>query len=129
MPQMKGDSARPLSRATNGDQPAGLAATETPSPASPAPPNPRARVPAPDAAVSGQRSTKLEGATVRAREQGRSDAREPGSAERIARIRALRDEGKLGEAIRELNAFRAAFEDADARLPDELRSWAQTIAR
>lgn len=61
---------------------------------------------------------------------GGSIARESGAAERgraaewIARIRALRNEGKLPEATQELARFRAAFGDADARLPEDLRSWA-----
>jgi outer membrane biosynthesis protein TonB len=45
----------------------------------------------------------------------------------VARIRRLRFEGKMEEAARELAAFRAAFVDADARLPADLRSWAASV--
>ena len=50
-------------------------------------------------------------------------------AEWIARIRALRDEGKPAEAARTLAQFRAAYADADSRLPADLRAWAGTITR
>jgi hypothetical protein len=52
-------------------------------------------------------------------------AREPDAW--IARIRALHAAGNLEEAARELAAFRAAYRDADARLPESLRAWAATI--
>jgi hypothetical protein len=42
----------------------------------------------------------------------------------IARIRALRSRGDVHEATRALADFRAAFSDADARLPADLREWA-----
>ena len=45
----------------------------------------------------------------------------------IARIRAQLAEGNKDEAARELAAFRAAYRDADARLPADLRAWALTI--
>ena len=47
----------------------------------------------------------------------------------IARIRRLRSEGKMEEAAQELTAFRAAFADADARLPPDLREWAASVKR
>jgi hypothetical protein len=47
----------------------------------------------------------------------------------IATIRRLRGEGKFDKAERELKAFRAAYPDADARLPTELRGWAIGVAR
>ena len=55
------------------------------------------------------------------------NARSP--AEWVERIRSLVTEGKLGEAAKELVAFRAAYVDADARLPAELQSWAATVKR
>ena len=50
-------------------------------------------------------------------------------AQWIARIRALLAEGKNEEAARELGSFRAAYPDADARLPAELQSCAATVKR
>jgi hypothetical protein len=47
----------------------------------------------------------------------------------IARIRRMRSEGKMEEAAQELAAFRAAFADADARLPSDLREWAASVKR
>jgi hypothetical protein len=44
-------------------------------------------------------------------------------AEWIALIRRLRDEGALGEASRELIAFRGAYPDAERLLPPDLRDW------
>jgi hypothetical protein len=56
------------------------------------------------------------------------DARVPrDSAEWIARIRAQHAAGNLQEAARELTAFRAAYRDADMRLPEDLRAWAATV--
>lgn len=69
------------------------------------------------------------------REQSAAGARlnDPGGppdkltpAEWIARIRALRMEGKEPEALGELARFRTAYADADARLPDDLRAWANS---
>jgi hypothetical protein len=57
------------------------------------------------------------------RESADGDARRT-RADWIARIRALRDAGNVAEARAELTRFRAAFEDADARLPADLREWA-----
>ena len=42
----------------------------------------------------------------------------------VARIRTLRGRGDVREATRALADFRAAFSDADARLPADLREWA-----
>jgi hypothetical protein len=53
----------------------------------------------------------------------------PTPAAWIERIRKLYDEQRFVEAARELNAFRAVHADADARLPVELRGWAQTVPR
>ena len=47
----------------------------------------------------------------------------------IARIRALLADGKTQYAEQELIAFRAAYPDADARLPAELRAWAAAVKR
>ncbi|HVO87521.1 MAG TPA: hypothetical protein VMV45_03190 [Casimicrobiaceae bacterium] len=50
-------------------------------------------------------------------------------ADYLARIHALRAEGKEHEAIEELRAFRAAYQDADARLSADLRLWAVGVPR
>ena len=42
-------------------------------------------------------------------------------------IMQLREEGKLTDATQELGRFRAAFNDADARLPADLRAWADSM--
>jgi hypothetical protein len=52
-------------------------------------------------------------------------ARDP--AEWIANIRARHAAGNLQDAARELTAFRAAYRDADMRLPEDLRAWAATV--
>jgi hypothetical protein len=44
-------------------------------------------------------------------------------------IRRLRAEGRDADAALALAAFRAAYADADERLPADLRAWARTIAR
>lgn len=74
----------------------------------------------------------------------RSDARNAsgavaalGSVERAPRtpdawIEAIREfytAQRLADAARELNAFRAAYADADSRLPPELAAWARSIPR
>jgi Meckel syndrome type 1 protein len=45
----------------------------------------------------------------------------------IVTLRTLLDHGRFDEASRELTRFRAAYPDADARLPDDLRAWAKTV--
>jgi Meckel syndrome type 1 protein len=47
----------------------------------------------------------------------------------IARIRALRARSAQDEALHELARFRAAYPDADARLPSDLREWAKRMPR
>jgi hypothetical protein len=47
----------------------------------------------------------------------------------VQEIRRLRGEGRDADAGLALAAFRAAYDDADARLPDDLRAWARTVAR
>ena len=58
-----------------------------------------------------------------------ADVHEQSAAEWIERIRALVTEGKTAEAAQELTAFRAAYVDADARLPGDLQAWAATVKR
>lgn len=53
----------------------------------------------------------------------------PPPAEFVARIEALLAAGRTDEAARELNRFRTAYPDADARLPQALRAWAATVER
>ena len=63
--------------------------------------------------------------------------KEPRETERAARtpaawieeIRKLYETQRFTDAARELNAFRTAYVDADARLPESLRAWAATVAR
>jgi hypothetical protein len=45
----------------------------------------------------------------------------------IARIREAFSAGKPSDAQRELKAFRAAYPDADTRLPEDLRAWAAGV--
>jgi len=47
----------------------------------------------------------------------------------VGEIRRLRGEKRDADAALVLAAFRAAYVDADERLPAELRAWARTIAR
>ena len=44
-------------------------------------------------------------------------------------IRRLRSEGRDADAALALAAFRAAYPDADERLPQELRAWARSVVR
>jgi hypothetical protein len=45
----------------------------------------------------------------------------------ITLIRRLRDEGKTGEAAKELAAFRAAHPDHEKLLPPDLRDWKPAV--
>jgi len=47
----------------------------------------------------------------------------------IERIRSLHAQQRLDDAARELNAFREAYPDADARLPASLAAWAAGVKR
>lgn len=51
----------------------------------------------------------------------------PSAADWAARIEALHASGDLAAAAAALRAFRAVDPDADARLPESLRAWAQTV--
>jgi hypothetical protein len=55
-----------------------------------------------------------------------ADMRARSIADWIARLRALRNAGDADEALRELRRYRAAFDDADARLPPDLAEWARS---
>jgi hypothetical protein len=61
--------------------------------------------------------------------QSAADAQVMSPEQRITRIRALLSEGRNEDAARELIALRAAYPDADARLPPDLKAWAATIKR
>ena len=74
-----------------------------------------ARAPAPASKVAVRQEAVRQGAA-------QHDATLP-VAEWIAKIRRLRDEGKLDEAAKELAAFRAAYPDHEQRLPADLRDW------
>jgi hypothetical protein len=73
--------------------------------------------------------TEAQNAAGVAAMQRDADRATPTPAAWIERIRKLYDEQRLVEAARELNAFRAAHVDADARLPESLRLWAATVTR
>jgi len=53
----------------------------------------------------------------------------PPAAEFVARIEGHLAAGRGEEAARELNRFRAAYPDADQRLPQALRAWAASVPR
>lgn len=55
-----------------------------------------------------------------------ADVRVRSIADWIARLRELRKAGDAEEALRELRRYRAAFDDADARLPPDLADWARS---
>jgi hypothetical protein len=78
-------------------------------------------------AAAGQTSAPVTTPAAEASRDVANGAPQPGSAEWIARLRALRDAGHSAEAERELRRFRAVFDDADARLPDDLREWARSV--
>lgn len=80
---------------------------------------PRSPADAGDAAGALQAPTSARLANLSASTQAK--AREPEAW--IARIRKLREEGHTEEAKKELREFRAAFGDAEQRLPLELREW------
>jgi len=108
-----------------------IALAAAPAPAAPAPGRERAQ-------ASGMVASPAERAKVAAappstaaaaRSRADADSHAQTVEARIERMRALRTEGKATEAIEELARFRAAFDDADARLPDDLRAWAQSLPR
>ena len=76
--------------------------------------------------VTAPRSPAPQAAAGAIGESADSDARRA-SADWIVRIRALRNAGDVAEACAELARFRAAFDDADARLPADLRAWAASL--
>jgi hypothetical protein len=47
----------------------------------------------------------------------------------VHEIERLRAEHRDADAALALSAFRAAYPDADARLPASLRDWARTVAQ
>jgi hypothetical protein len=51
------------------------------------------------------------------------------AADYIARIEALLADSRTAEAAHELNAFRAAYPDADERLPEKLKPFAASVQR
>jgi hypothetical protein len=82
-----------------------------------------------NAAGTVQRSAAAPAAPAATAKSALADASARSAAEWIERIRVLVTEGKLAEAAQELTAFRAAYGDADARLPAELQAWAATVKR
>ncbi len=63
-----------------------------------------------------------------ATDAGRAVAQVPAAAY-VARIEAHLAAGRGDDAVRELRAFRAAYPDADERLPPALRPWAAGVPR
>lgn len=92
----------------------------------PAPRQDSAAAAAPPSAAS-RHGSAATADSLRADDAGDIEARRV--AEWISRIRALRNGGKLPEAAQALIQFRAAYADADSRLPADLRAWAESIAR
>ena len=111
---MRKDAPRQARRsaATREGDAAPMAAPARPAPmAAPAPAAPMARAAVPAPLASEATSP----------EALRAKARDPEAW--IARIRKLRDDGNVAEAQSELRDFRAAFTDAEQRLPPDLRDW------
>lgn len=91
-----------------------------------------APAPAPTSAPAAAADARAAAATSRpdaalADQRARQAIRTLTSDEWIAQIRTLRNDGRMAEAAHALTDFRAAFSDADARLPEDLRAWAKTI--
>ena len=82
-----------------------------------------------NAAGTVQRSAAAPSAPAAMAKSALADAHVRSAAEWIERIRTSFTEGKLAEAAQELTAFRAAYVDADARLPADLQAWAATVKR
>ncbi len=82
-----------------------------------------------NAAGGVQRSEATPAAPAAIAKSALSDMSARSPAEWVERIRSLVTEGKLADAAQELVAFRAAYADADARLPAELQAWAATVKR
>ena len=92
--------------------------------AMPAAPLPRAAPAAPPASAAGGIAPML------AKRATRDEAQRQRSPDDfVARIRKLFAEANMAEAQRELVAFRAAYADADTRLPADLRPWAASVPR
>ena len=58
-------------------------------------------------------------------QEARAKARDPDAW--LLRIRKLHDAGDLEAAARELREFRRTVPDSEARIPRDLRAWAQTV--
>ncbi|HKP64978.1 MAG TPA: hypothetical protein VJX31_00025 [Casimicrobiaceae bacterium] len=92
--------------------------------AAPAPAPPSASASAADASASTATSRPDAALAERRAKQATPTST---AVEWIARIRTLRNDGRMAEAAHALIDFRAAFSDADARLPGDLREWAKTV--
>jgi len=90
-----------------------------------------AAAPAPSAAAPGSRDTALGQAsgTLRAETARAKVATNRTPDDFVREIRRLRAEGRDADAALALAAFRAAYDDADARLPEDLREWSRSVAR
>lgn len=124
--------AAPAERAQAADSAAPIIAAPAPAapPAAPAPP------PAEPATAERREAPAALGAQLQrsdgfARKAAPASAAAPipGATEFIDRIRRAYGEGRFEDAQRELAAFRAAFDDADERLPEPVKAWAAGIPR
>lgn len=102
-------------------------ATQNPEAATPPAIEPRPSAAPSGRSASDRDSASRQGLASRARADKERDSVQHDATAWIARIRTLREEGKVAEATQELVRFRAAFDDADARLPADLRAWADSM--
>ena len=79
-----------------------------------------APAPAPPAAADTARAARPSPCTPRSRRPRAVD-------DDLRDIRRLRNEGRDADAALALAAFRAAYADADTRLPEDLRAWARSV--
>jgi len=80
-----------------------------------------------DAAGEAYSPEAAEPATERTATRALGTAPPPNAADWAGRIESLYASGDLDAAAAALRAFRAVDPDADARLPESLREWAQTV--
>ena len=103
-----------------------------------APPSPAAGAPAaaapPAARNPSAQNAQSAASTITGQRGAAADARAKVATTRpaddfIREIERLRSEGRDADAALALAAFRAAYADADERLPNDLRGWARGVPR
>ena len=82
-----------------------------------------------DSGIAREQAATSTGEKPQSSESARAKVAARTPTDYIAHIRELRLQSREREAIDELRAFRNAYPDADARLPDDLRAWAAPIPR